>query len=313
MTKKKIALITGGAGFIGSNLCDYLLLKNYSLIVIDDFSTGHKSNLSSIFSKIELVEEKIETFNFENLHGVDAVVHLAAQASVPFSITNFGDSSCSNLIGTIRTMDFCRLRKIPFIYASSSAIYGNLSLGDDELNKIDLITPYAADKFAMELYARTAYELYKLSSIGLRFFNVYGPRQDPSSPYSGVISIFADKILRGHEITINGGDQTRDFVYVRDVVRTIELAIKLASTIVICEVSNVLSGVSVSIDDLSNQMMNVAGKKVDTAYKALPAGDPEQSNGTVAKMAKLLSIEVDKFCKLNEGLHETIRHIKSQK
>lgn len=306
-------LITGGAGFIGSNLCDYLLDKLYEVVIVDDLSSGHKENLTFVLDKVEFIEKKLEQFDFSSVTGVDVVVHLAAQASVPLSVSHFGDSSCSNLTGTIRTMDFCRLRKIPFIYASSSAIYGNLSLGDDDLEEIDLLSPYAADKFAMELYARTAYELYQLSSIGLRFFNVYGPRQDPRSPYSGVISIFVDKVLRGHEITINGGSQTRDFVYIKDVVSTIESAIYLASSSVMCEVSNVLSGTSVSIDNLSNQIMNVAGEKVDTVYKPLLSGDPEQSAGTVAKMAKLFGIKVDMFCKLSEGLNKTIKYIKSQK
>jgi len=304
-------LITGGAGFIGSNLCDYLLLKKHKIVIVDDLSTGHKSNLSSIFDKIEFYKEKIEWFDFDKVSDIDAIVHLAAQPSVPLSITNFADSSSSNLLGTINVIDYCRVRKIPFIYASSSAVYGNLPLGDDESKKIDLLSPYATDKYAMELYANTAYKLYQLSSIGLRFFNVYGPRQDPNSPYSGVISIFADRILEGREITINGGHQTRDFVYVKDVVNTIYQAITLVSKSVICEVSNVLTGESVTIDHLSNQMMDIVGVDVNKTYQDLSMGDPEQSDGTVEKMARLFSIETRRFSKLREGLQETIQYIKS--
>ena len=304
-------LITGGAGFIGSNLCDYLLLKKHKIVIVDDLSTGHKSNLSSIFDKIEFYKEKIEWFDFDKVSDIDAIVHLAAQPSVPLSITNFADSSSSNLLGTINVIDYCRVRKIPFIYASSSAVYGNLPLGDDESKKIDLLSPYATDKYAMELYANTAYKLYQLSSIGLRFFNVYGPRQDPNSPYSGVISIFADRILEGREITINGGHQTRDFVYVKDVVNTIYQAITLVSKSVICEVSNVLTGESVTIDHLSNQMMDIVGVDVNKTYQDLSMGDPEQSDGTVEKMARLFSIEIRRFSKLREGLQETIQYIKS--
>jgi UDP-glucose 4-epimerase len=304
-------LITGGAGFIGSNLCDYLLLKKHKIVIVDDLSTGHKSNLSSIFDKIEFYKEKIEWFDFDKVSDIDAIVHLAAQPSVPLSITNFADSSSSNLLGTINVIDYCRVRKIPFIYASSSAVYGNLPLGDDESKKIDLLSPYATDKYAMELYANTAYKLYQLSSIGLRFFNVYGPRQDPNSPYSGVISIFADRILEGREITINGGHQTRDFVYVKDVVNTIYQAITLVSKSVICEVSNVLTGESVTIDHLSNQMMDIVGVDVNKTYQDISMGDPEQSDGTVEKMARLFSIEVENFTKLKNGLQETIQYIKS--
>ena len=304
-------LITGGAGFIGSNLCDYLLLKKHKIVIVDDLSTGHKSNLSSIFDKIEFYKEKIEWFDFDKVSDIDAIVHLAAQPSVPLSITNFADSSSSNLLGTINVIDYCRVRKIPFIYASSSAVYGNLPLGDDESKKIDLLSPYATDKYAMELYANTAYKLYQLSSIGLRFFNVYGPRQDPNSPYSGVISIFADRILEGREITINGGHQTRDFVYVKDVVNTIYQAITLVSKSVVCEVSNVLTGKSVTIDHLADQMMDIVGVDVNKTYQDLSMGDPEQSDGTVEKMVKLFSIEIRRFSKLREGLQETIQYIKS--
>jgi UDP-glucose 4-epimerase len=303
-------LITGGAGFIGSNLCDYLLLKGNKLIVIDDLSTGHKSNLSSIINKIDFFNEKIEFFDFDKLSDIDAVVHLAAQTSVPISISNFADSSSANLLGTINIIEYCRISKIPFIYASSSAVYGNLSLGDDENKGVDLLSPYATDKYAMELYARNAHKLYKLSSIGLRFFNVYGPRQDPSSPYSGVISIFADRLIKGQKITINGGHQTRDFVYVKDIVSTIHSAIILASNSLICEVSNVLTGKSVTINHLADQMMDIFGAEVGKEYQDLKMGDPDKSNGTVKKMNRLFLIESGGFSKLQEGLQETIQFIK---
>ena len=304
-------LVTGGAGFIGSNLCDFLIANDNQVIVVDDLSTGHKSNLSSIFEKIEFYEEKIEKFDFNKVSNIDAIVHLAAQPSVLLSITNFADSSSVNLLGTINVIDYCRTKKIPFIYASSSAVYGDLTLGNDESKKIDLLSPYATDKYAMELYAKTAHKLYQLSSVGLRFFNVYGPRQDPGSPYSGVISIFADRMLEGREVAINGGHQTRDFVYVKDVVNTIHRAIVLASRSVVCEVSNVLTGKSVTIDYLADQMMDIVGIDVNKTYQNLPVGDPEQSDGTVEKMARLFSIETARFLELKEGLQETIQYIES--
>ena len=303
-------LITGGAGFIGSNLCDYLLLNGNELVVIDDLSTGRKINLSSIVDKIDFIREKIEFFDFDKVTDVDVVVHLAAQPSVPLSIKNFAESSSSNMLGTIKVIEYCRTKKIPLIYASSSAVYGNLLLGDDEKKTVELMSPYATDKYVMELYAEAAHNLYQLSSIGLRFFNVYGPRQDPSSPYSGVISIFADRILNGQEITINGGYQTRDFVYVKDVVKTIHSAIILASNELICEVSNVLTGKFLTIDTLADQMMDVIGIQVNKIYQDLQEGDLEQSNGTVKKMARLFSNELSEFLNLKEGLQETIKSIK---
>ena len=303
-------LVTGGAGFIGSNLCDYLVGNNHKVVVIDDLSTGHLSNLSLVISSIEFYNNKIEYFNFGSIPGIDAIVHLAAQPSVPLSISNFGNSSSANLLGTIQVLDFCRINHIPLVYASSSAIYGDLEMGDDLSTKVDLLSPYATDKFAMEIYAQTAHNLYQLSSIGLRFFNVYGPRQDPSSPYSGVISIFVDRLLRGESLTINGGFQTRDFIFVKDVIDMIYRSIVLSSTNSLCEQINILTGNTVSIDELATQLMKETNIIVDKNYNPLHVGDPEKSNGTTLKMIKLLNVNLEKMVALEGGLAETIEFIK---
>ena len=300
-------LVTGGAGFIGSHLVELLIENNYEVVCVDDLSTGYKSNLSSVIQKIDFYEEKIELFDFNKLSDIDAIVHLAAQPSVPLSITNFSDSSSSNLLGAIKVIDHCRLHNIPLVYASSSAIYGNFEFGNDEIENVDLLSPYATDKYAMELYSTTAHKIYQLSSVGLRFFNVYGPRQDPSSPYSGVISIFADKLLKGQNITINGGHQTRDFIYVKDVVNIIYSAIILASKNSICEISNILTGESITIDELAEKMMKIIDVNVEVNYQSLPVGDPAQSNGSSKKMTKLFSVELDKFTKLDKGLVNTVQ------
>ena len=304
-------LISGGAGFIGSNLCDFLIKNNHTVVVVDNLSTGSEENLRKVVNEISLYKEDIEYFDFNKIGGIDAVVHLAAQPSVPLSVTDFGRSSSSNLLGMINIIEYCRVGRIPLIYASSSAVYGNLTLGNDKDFEIDLLSPYAADKYAMEIYAKISYKLYQLSSIGLRFFNVYGPRQDPSSPYSGVISIFADRMLKGQDITISGGYQTRDFVYVNDVVDVIYRAVKVVSKKTICEVSNVLTGESVTINDLADQMMNIVGKKVRKEYQDLPIGDPKQSDGTTRKMASLFYIELDNLIQLKGGLEETIKFIRN--
>ncbi len=306
-------LVTGAAGFIGSNLCDYLFENGHNIIAIDNFSSGKKSNLSLILNKIELYDINIEDFDFSKLSGLDAVVHLAAQTSVPLSIANFYESSSSNLLGTLKVIEHCRLSKTPLIYASSSAVYGNLELGDDKSEKIDLLSPYATDKFATEIYAKTANRLYQLSSVGLRFFNVYGPRQDPNSPYSGVISIFSDRMLKGKGIIINGGHQTRDFVFVKDVVNTIYKAITLASQKTVCEVSNVLTGRSVTINFLADKMIDIIDVEVSKKYNTLPLGDPEKSEGAVANMVKLFSNEIEQFTKLEKGLEDTIQYIRNAK
>jgi len=303
-------LVTGGAGFIGSNLCDILIKNNHEIIVIDNLSTGKLSNLSSVIHKIDFFNEDIESFNFDSID-VDVVIHLAAQPSVPLSISNFKTSSTSNLLGTVNVIDYCCNHQIPLIYASSSAIYGGLEFGNDKSLEMDILSPYAADKYCMELYAKTANKLYQLSSIGLRFFNVYGPRQDPSSPYSGVISIFIDRLLNGESVTINGGYQTRDFIYVHDVIEIIYKAIAVAKQNVVCEQVNVLTGDSVSVDFLLDTLVEKIDCDVEKIYQDLPNGDPEKSNGSTDKIKTILNIDLDMLVRLDEGLESTIDFIKN--
>jgi len=303
-------LVTGGSGFIGSNLSDYLVNRGHKVTVVDDLSTGYISNLSSVIDSISFYEEKIELFDFDKLPKIDVLVHLAAQASVPISVAKFSSSSSSNMLGTIKVIDYCRVNQIPLVYASSSAVYGNLELGNDQNSRVDLLTPYATDKYTMELYAKTAYKLYQLSSIGLRFFNVYGQRQDPTSSYSGVISTFVDRLLRRESITINGGYQTRDFIYVKDVVDIIFKSIVIVSNTALCEQINVLTGQSVTIDELANILIKKIGVDVNKKYQELPLGDPGQSNGTTKKMVNLLKADLSDMVPIDSGLSETINFIR---
>jgi len=302
-------LVTGGAGFIGSHLCDYLFQSGHKITVIDDLSSGVRSNLLSVIDEIDLYEESVERFDFSKLSNIDAVVHLAAQVSVPLSVDEFGLSSSSNLLGTINVIDFCRRNQVAFVYASSSAVYGNLELGDDSLSKVDLLSPYAVDKYAMECYSKVANQLYNLSSIGLRFYNVYGPRQDPSSSYSGVISIFSDRLIKGSSITINGGYQSRDFIYVEDVVKAIYKSVLKANERVVCEQVNILTGQSITIDLVADMLMAAVGTQVTKIYQELPAGDPKWSKGTTEKMQRLLGTELDDMIAINAGLLSTVEFL----
>ncbi|MDB0021061.1 NAD-dependent epimerase/dehydratase family protein [Candidatus Pseudothioglobus singularis] len=306
-------LITGGAGFIGSNLCDFLLREGNKVVVIDNLSTGNLSNLSNSIDSIDFYQEDIESFDLTKFDNFDAVVHLAAQASVPLSVSNFKVSSISNIVASINVIDYCSKEKIPLIYASSSAIYGSLELGDDNESEIDLLSPYGVDKYSMEMYAKISHNLYQLSSIGLRFFNVYGPRQDPSSPYSGVISIFTDKLSRSESIIINGGYQTRDFIYVDDVVKSIYKSIVISKNAVICEQVNILTGASISIDLLADKLMKQMGSYVEKIYCDLPIDDPKVSNGTTIKMVNFLKLSLSELTLLDTGLQKTINYIKRDK
>ena len=299
-------LVTGGAGFIGSNLTEFLLLKGHEVIIIDDLSSGKIKNLSNCIKSIEVIEARVEDFDLTLLKGIDAVVHLAAQASVPLSISNFKKSTTTNLFSSLNIFDFCVQNKLPLVYASSSAIYGEMELGDDDGESVDLMTPYAVDKYALELYSKVLWKLHGLSSIGLRFFNVYGPRQDPSSPYSGVISIFVDKILKCKKVTINGGNQTRDFVYIDDVVRAVYKSLILCQDQCVNDNINILTGIESSIIELFTTISNEINIPNTKILKPMLVGDPYKSNGTSIKMQELLELDIESFVSLDEGLRRTI-------
>ena len=206
----------------------------------------------------------------------------------------------------MKIIDFCLKYKVPLVYASSSAIYGGLPLGDDEKHKSDLLSPYAVDKFALESYAKVASVTSGLNSLGLRFFNVYGPRQDPSNPYSGVISIFTERLLSNQDIMINGGTQTRDFIYVTDIADIILRAVHITCEMEITDVVNVLTGTSVSINCLADKIIKIVNSNSSKIYKELSVGDPMESNGTIAKLSRLFNIKVSDFITLDRGLQMTV-------
>lgn len=304
-------IITGGCGFIGSHLTELLLSKGHEIIIIDNLSAGYKSNIDLNNSAITFFEASIEFFDFYQLQGVDGVFHLAAQASVPYSISNFYESSSTNILSTLKVIDFCSKEKIPIVYATSSAVYGNLPFGNENGN-IELLSPYAADKYISELYTSVAFKLYGLRSFGLRFFNVYGPRQDPKNPYSGVISLFADKLIKGQPITINGGYQTRDFIFVKDVAYCIYESYLYLLKNEAAKVSNVLTGNSISINDLVGHLSQILNVVPECKYVDLPAGDPESSLGTTEVIEDLLNLRCNNFLNIESGLMQTIDYIKKE-
>ena len=308
MTETNI-LVTGGGGFIGSHVCDELIRLGNTLTVIDDLSTGNIENLQGIVNDIDFYEEKIETFNLNSLKDIGAIIHLAAQTSVPLSIEEFKDSSNSNISGCLNIIDYSKEKGIPLVYASSSAVYGNLPIGDDSSMNTDLISPYAVDKYTMELYGKMANALYQLPNIGLRFFNVYGERQDPSSQYSGVISVFIDQMLNQQQVTIHGGHQTRDFIYVSNIVESIIASLSLLKKRRIFENINVLTGVSTSINELFKILAQHIDYNISPKYTDLLLGDPIESGGTIAKLQSTLMLDPNVFKTLNEGLLRTIKSI----
>jgi len=312
MINNKRILVTGGAGFIGSHICDALIQLGNEIVVVDDLSSGYEENIAHLSEKIKFYEETIETIDLKKLKKLNGVIHLAAQSSVSLSIENFKVSSRSNIDGFLNVIDFCKNNRLPLVFASSSAVYGNVPKGDDKSLETELISPYAVDKYSVELYAKMAKTVYQLPSIALRFFNVYGERQDPNSQYSGVVSVFINQMNNDMEVTIHGGYQTRDFIYVSDVVDSTIRSMKLLYKEPICEQINILTGKSTSIDDLFLILAEHLDYRKKPKYTDLLVGDPVESTGTQEKLEDLLLLDPKNFTSLHNGLLKTINFQKNK-
>jgi UDP-glucose 4-epimerase len=291
-----IYAITGGAGFIGSHLADALLAAGHSVRVLDDLSTGRRDNLDP---RVELIVADISDRDalLQLLDGVSGVFHLAAIASVERTNREWLASHAVNQGGTIAVFDAARASGgLPVVYASSAAVYGDIgaTVAEESLPTKPL-TAYGADKLGSELHGRVAWSIHGVPNIGLRFFNVYGPRQDPASPYSGVISIFARLAREGQGLTVHGdGGQTRDFVYVADVVAHLRAAMTRAAVEPGAEVFNVCTGHSISVLDLARAVLIAAGRNADAIRHAPPRpGDIRLSQGDPTTAATALGLRAE--------------------
>jgi UDP-glucose 4-epimerase len=278
-----VFLVTGGAGFIGSHLCEALLRGQHGVRVLDDLSSGSRANLPP---GVEFLHGDIgcpDTVS-RALDGVEGCFHLAAIASVERGVRDWLGTHRVNLTGTITILDAIRRRSsaapIPFVYASSAAVYGDAAaLPLTETTEAHPLSAYGADKLACELHAAVGSHVHAIPTVGLRFFNVFGPRQDPNSPYSGVISIFCDRLLRDAAVEIYGdGLQTRDFVYVDDVVGALLSAMSHPAQHP--AVFNVCSGVPVSVLDLVHTIAGLAGREPEIRFMPPRAGEVRHSVGS---------------------------------
>ncbi|WP_271274204.1 NAD-dependent epimerase/dehydratase family protein [Aliamphritea hakodatensis] len=279
-------LVTGGCGFIGSHLCDSLLEKGYEVRVLDDLSTGCVGNLPD---EAELIIGDVANPEVVRaaMQGVAGCFHLAAVASVERSSTDWVGCHRINQQGTVNVLDAARTanngKPVPVVYASSAAIYGDnasVPLSEDALPRP--ISAYGADKLGSEHHARVAWLVHGVPTVGMRFFNVYGPRQDPHSPYSGVISIFIDRIIKGIPLTVFGdGKQTRDFIFVTDVVRFLVAA--MMNHRQEAAVFNVSTGQMSSILQLSQTLKLVAGSESVIRFEPARTGDIASSLGDPGK------------------------------
>lgn len=301
-------LVTGGAGFIGSNLADELIRQGAKVRIIDNFSTGHRRNLDDINGEFEFFEGDLNDDGalVPAISEVDLVFHQAALPSVPRSVDNPAEThrACANAtLNVLIKAKEAGVRRV--IYAASSSAYGDQpTLPKIETMAPDPLSPYAAAKLMGEYYCRVFNQVYGLETLSLRYFNVFGPRQDPSSAYSGVISRFIDSLMKNNTPVIYGdGEQTRDFTYIENVVRANISAAQTASGI--GKTMNVANGERVSLNTLLETLIRIIGKdNVAPEYLPERRGDVKHSQADNSRAVEWLGYE--KRVDLEAGLRKTI-------
>ena len=302
-------LVTGGGGFIGSHLAQRLVHDGHRVRVVDNFTTGHRRNLQPVLDAVELVEGDLQSYERAHaaVRGCDVVLHQAAMPSVPRSIQDPLTSNASNVIGTLNVLLAARdsgVRRV--VYASSSSVYGATpGLPKDESLPALPISPYAVAKLASEGYCRSFTEVYGLETVALRYFNVFGPRQDPLSQYSAVIPSFITAALRGDAPVIFGdGEQSRDFTYVDNVVEANALA--MSAPDVAGRVYNIALGDRISLNELVASIGEVLGRSLEARHEAARPGDVRHSMADTTRAREELGFRV--VVDFKDGLARTIEH-----
>ncbi len=299
-------LVTGGAGFIGSHVVEELVGRGNTVRVVDDLSMGCLSNLQK-HDGLEFVKADLAAVGvaMEAVKGVDYVIHLAAIPSVPRSVEDPVTSHRANVDSTLQVLAAARDAQVKrVVYASSSSVYGDsLTLPKDETMSPNPLSPYALQKLIGEQYMSLYHRLYGLETVALRFFNVFGPRQNPSSPYSGVISLFIAALRKGQQPTIYGdGEQTRDFTFVGDVAAGVLAA--CAATEVEGRVINLAGGRRTSLNQLFAILRDLTGRVIEPVYSVPRFGDVRDSQADPRLAIELLGFEPR--VNLEEGLRRTI-------
>jgi UDP-glucose 4-epimerase len=300
-------LVTGGAGFIGSNLARKLVSLGEDVVVLDDFSTGKAENLDDLKNSIEVVRGSVCDMDAVRraTRGVDHVFHHAAVVSVVRSVDDPLSTNSVNIDGTLNCLVAAKEAGVKkFVFAASSSAYGdNPSLPKMEDMKPEPLSPYAISKLAGEFYARVFYEIYGLPTVSLRYFNIFGPHQDPKSLYAAVIPIFITKILRGESPMIYGdGEQSRDFTFIDNAVQANLLA--ASSQNAAGRVINVACGTRYTLNNLVSKIQGLTQSGVSPTYASRRAGDVIHSQGDIALAGKLLGYSPS--VSFDQGLKATV-------
>ena len=304
-------VVTGGAGFIGSHMVEELLRRGQSVRVADDFSTGLRDNLRP---GADLVDGSVADPDVARraVAGCDYVIHLGAIPSVPRSVKDPAASNRANVDGTLQVLLAARDEGVKrLVFAGSSSVYGNtLVLPKREDMAATPLSPYALQKFVGEQYCQLFTRLYGLETVTTRFFNVFGPRQQPGSPYSGVISLFIDALSQGQSPRILGdGEQTRDFTYVADVVQGVLAACTAPG--VAGEVINVAAGGRISLLELVRTLQGIMGQTAPPVFGPPREGDVRDSQADISKARRLLDFAPR--TSLEDGLRRTVEWAESRR
>lgn len=287
-------LVTGGAGFIGSHTVDLLLDQGFHVRVLDNFSNGSINNLPVHHANLDVIEGDItRSADVESaMREANQCIHLAAQVSVVSSVEDASFSAQQNILGFVNVIEAIRKNNVSrLVYASSAAAYGNpVELPLREQSALNPESPYGLEKKVNEQYAELFKQLHNMSACGLRYFNVYGPRQDPKSPYAGVIALFVERIKTKQPLTIFGdGMQTRDFIFVHDVARTNLAALQSAYN----GVCNVATGDSITLLQLVSTLEDLCGQSVEKSFAPPREGDIVHSGAKVERMNKELGVTAE--------------------
>jgi nucleoside-diphosphate-sugar epimerase len=309
---RRAALVTGGSGFIGGHLAETLVGQGWQVRVLDDFSSGREENLAAVAGEVELVRGSIcdpETLE-RVVKGVEVVFHQAAVPSVPRSIAEPVRTNEVNVTGTLNVLEAARqggVRRV--VYAASSSAYGDtVELPKVETMPATPLSPYALQKYAGEVYCRLYHDLYGLETVALRYFNIYGPRQDPKSAYAAVIPLFVQCCLENKPPTVHGdGEQTRDFTMVADAVQANLRAADAPSAP--GHVCNVAAGRRTSLNQLLQHIRELTGSRVEADYGPPREGDVRDSLASLDRARELLDYEPE--VDLREGLRRTVEHFVS--